>query len=183
MKRMKRMKTIEIQLIKTMVIPLDKIRTYNPALRTLYEYAPKDVYGYYTIGKDFLLMQLETDPLTIGLVPMLKDFYKEYGDMKYSQQYQAVLQEFEQYDSITFEMCESIGYEHYDTFDPVFSNDASPKPFLMYENGVKADCTGITLHTIPPEKATFSMLYTLEKEIQEKLSAHPLAKTLKVCIR
>ena len=95
----------------------------------------------------------------------------------------AIFQEFEKYDTITCEMCEAIGYEHYDSFDPVFSNDAYPKPFLMYENRIIADCTGITLHTVPPEKATFSMLYNLEREIQEKLSGHVLAKALKVCIR
>ena len=162
---------------------MDKVRTLNRALRTLYEYAPEDVYGYYILGKEDFLMTLKTSILTDDLVPMLKDFYNEYGDKEYTQQYQAIIQKFKQYDTISCEMCEAIGYENDDSFDPVFSNDANPRPFLMYENGVTADCTGITLHTIPPEKATFSMLYNLEKEIQEKLSDHPLAKALKVCIR
>ena len=64
----------------------------------------------------------------------------------------------------------------------VFINDAYTKPFLMHEHGVKADCTGIILCSIPPEMATFSMLYTLEQEIQNKLGAHCLAKALKVCL-
>ena len=177
------MKTIEIQLIKNLIFPMDKVRTLECALHTLYEYAPEDVYEYFILGKEDILMMLKTSLLTDDLVPMLRDFYKEYGDNEYVKQYQAILHEFEQYDSITCDMCESIGYEHYDTFDPVFSNDANPQPFLMYENGLKASCTGITLHTIPPEKATFSMLYNLEKEIQKKLSGRPLAKALKVCIR
>lgn len=177
------MRTIEIQLIKSLIYPMDKVRTLKSALQTLYEYAPNDVYEYFTLGKENILMTLSTSRLTDDLVPMLKVFYKQYGDNEYVQQYQAILQEFEHYGTITCDMCESIGYAHCDTFDPVFSNDANPQPFLMYKNGVMADCTGIILHTIPPEKATFSMLYNLEKEIQEKLSVHPLAKALKVCIR
>ncbi len=52
----------------------------------------------------------------------------------------------------------------------------------MYEEGIEADCSGIILCSIPPEKATFSMLYTMEEEIHKKLSKHPLAKALKVCM-
>lgn len=52
----------------------------------------------------------------------------------------------------------------------------------MYEDGVKADCTGIIIGVIPPDTATFSMSYTFEQEIQSKLCAHSLAKALKTCI-
>ena len=113
---------------------------------------------------------------------MLRDFYSEYGDKKYSQQYSAVLQELNKNDTLSFDKCEKLGYINEDAFYPVFINDVYPEPFLMYENGVKADCTGIILCSIPPEKATFSMLYTMEQEIQNKLSSYNLAKALKVCI-
>lgn len=177
------MKTIEIQLIKNMIIHEDEIRALKYGIRTLYEYAPECVYDYYEVGREKLLIMLNSDLLTTDLVPMLSDFYIEYGDEKYSQQYLTVLHEFKRYDRITCDMCEKIGYEHSDAFDPVFSNNVNTKPYFIYENRIPADCTGITLHVFPPETATFSMLYTQEKEIQEKLGCHPLAKALKVCIR
>ncbi|MGM9789985.1 MAG: hypothetical protein ACI3Y9_06725, partial [Candidatus Cryptobacteroides sp.] len=41
---------------------------------------------------------------------------------------------------------------------------------------------GIILSSIPPETATFSKLYALEQEIQNKLCSYKLAKALKVCM-
>ena len=120
--------------------------------------------------------------LTSDLIPMLKNFYSEFGDKRYSLQYDAVLRELNKLDAISYGICESLGYKNEEEFYPVFINDAYTKPFLMHEHGVKADCTGIILCSIPPEMATFSMLYTLEQEIQNKLSAHCLAKALKVCL-
>ena len=120
--------------------------------------------------------------LTSDLIPMLKNFYSEFGDKRYSLQYDAVLRELNKNDTLSSEKCEELGYINEDAFCPVFINDAYTKPFLMHEHGVKADCTGIILCSIPPEMATFSMLYTLEQEIQNKLGAHCLAKALKVCL-
>ncbi len=70
---------------------MDKVRTLKSALQTLYEYAPNDVYEYFTLGKENILMTLSTSRLTDDLVPMLKEFYKQYGGNEYAQQYQAIL--------------------------------------------------------------------------------------------
>lgn len=150
---------------------------------TLMEYAPPEVYDYKKLGGTDVLMLLNPEILTKDLVPMLEDFYKEFSDAESVSQRNAVLQEFGKFEKITWELCEETGYKHSEAFYPAFINDAYPKPFLMYEEGIKADCTGIIIHIIPAEKATFAMLYTLEKELQTKLSTHPLAKALKVCIR
>ena len=176
------MKTIVIQLLKSMVLPVDqysRIRNFGDAMEN---YAPEEVYDYYILGGRKIMATLNADLLTSDLIPMLKEFYSEYGDKKYSRQYDVVLQELNKLDSIPFEICEKLGYKNREAFYPVFINDANTKPFLMHENNVKADCTGIILCSIPPETATFSMLYTMEQELQNKLSAHSLAKALKVCI-
>lgn len=177
------MKTITIQLIKTLTYPEKDIVKLEYYLRTLYEYAPKELYDYYKLGGEDILMMLKKEVLTNNFVPMLKDFYAEYHDTKSRKQIENILQEFRKQKEISWELCEKIGYENADTFYPFFMNDANPQPFLMYEEGIKTDCTGIILHAIPPEKATFAMLYTLEKELQDKLKQHPLAKALKVCVR
>ena len=145
-------------------------------------YAPQGVYDYYILGGDMIMATLNAKLLTSDLTPMLKEFYSEYGDKQYSRQYDAVLRELNKLDAISYGICESLGYKNEEEFHPVFINDVYPEPFLMYENGVKADCTGIILCSIPPEKATFSMLYTMEQEIQNKLSSYKLAKALKVCM-
>ena len=175
------MKTIVIQLLKSMVLSEDEyygIRHFGDSME---DYAPVGIYDYYKLGKK-IMATLNPDRLTSDLIPMLREFYSEYGDKKYSQQYGAVLQELNKNDTISFEKCEQLGNINEDAFYPVFINDAYTKPFLMHERGVKADCTGIILCSIPPGMATFSMLYTLEQEIQNKLGAHCLAKALKVCV-
>lgn len=177
------MKTITIQLLKSLIFPEKDIYKLRNYFRTLEEYAPPEVYDYKKLGGTDILMLLNTEVLTKDLVPMLEDFYKEFPDINCVQQRNAVLQEFGKFKEITWGLCEETGYKHSEAFYPAFMNDAYPKPFLMYEEGVKADCTGIVLHIIPPEKATFAMLYTLEKELQTKLASHPLVKALKVCIR
>ena len=176
------MKTIVIQLLKSMVLFENEyygIRHFGDSME---DYAPVGIYDYYKLGKKKIMATLNPDRLTSDLIPMLRDFYSEYGDKKYSQQYSAVLQELNKNDTLSFDKCEKLGYINEEAFYPVFINDAYTKPFLMHEHGVKADCTGIILCSIPPEMATFSMLYTLEQEIQNKLGAHCLAKALKVCV-
>lgn len=175
------MKTIVIQLLKSMVLSEDEYNGIRHFGDSMEDYAPVGIYDYYKLGKK-IMATLNPDRLTSDLIPMLREFYSEYGDKKYSQQYSAVLQELNKNDTISFETCEQLSNINEDAFYPVFINDAYTKPFLMYERGVKADCTGIILCSIPPEKATFSMLYTLEQEIQNKLGAHCLAKALKVCV-
>lgn len=176
------MKTIVIQLLKTMVLSEDAYLRMRYAFHTMKDYAPYGVYNYYKLGDRSIVAMLNDELLTSDLIPMLMEFYSEYGDKKYSLQYDAVLQELNKLDKISFEICEKLGYKNEEAFYPVFINDANTRPFLMYEDGVKADCTGIILCAIPPETATFTMLYTLEKEIQNKLSTHKLAKALKVCM-
>ena len=176
------MKTIVIQLLKSMVLSEDEYYGIWHFGDSMEDYAPVGIYDYYKLGKKKIMATLNPDRLTSDLIPMLRDFYSEYGDKKYSQQYSAVLQELNKNDTLSFDKCEKLGYINEDAFYPVFINDVYPEPFLMYENGVKADCTGIILCSIPPEKATFSMLYTMEQEIQNKLSSYNLAKALKVCI-
>ena len=176
------MRTIVIQLMKTMVLSKDEYSRMLYSRHPMKNYAPESVYDYFIVGGNKILATLNADLLTNDLIPMINAFYSEYGDKKYSQQYDAVLQELNKLDTISFKICEKLGYKHEDTFYPVFINDANTKPFLMYEQGIKADCTGIILCTIPPEKATISMLYTLEQELQNKLSEHPLAKALIVCM-
>lgn len=177
------MKTITIQLIKNLVYPEkdnNKLRHY---FQTLEEYAPSDLYDYFKLGGTDILMMLKAEVLTKDLVPMLQDMYKEFPEPDCAQQREAVLQELGKSEKISWELCEELGYQHSEAFYPCFTNDAYTKPFLMYEEGVIADCTGIILYMIPPEKATFAMLYFLENELQTKLSSHPLVKALKVCIR
>lgn len=176
------MKTITIQLIKTLVFPEKDICKLRSYFRTLEEYAPPEVYDYFKLGGTDILMMLKTDVLTKDLISMLREFYKEFPNADVVKQREAILQEFERYKEISWELCEEMGYKHSEEFYHCFSNDANPKPFLMYEEGVKADYTGIILYIIPPEEATFAMLYTLEKELQNKLGAYPLSKALKVCI-
>lgn len=168
--------------MKTMVLNKDEYFRMRCSGHAMEEYAPDCVYKYSIVGGCSILATLKADLLTNDLIPMIKEFYSEYGDKKYHQQYDAVLQKLNKLDTISFEICEELGYKNEDIFYPVFINDASTKPFLMYEQGIAADCTGIILCTIPPDKATFSMLYTEEQEIQNKLSKHPLAKALKVCM-
>lgn len=177
------MKTITIQLIKSLIYPEKDIYKLRNYFRTLEEYAPPEVYDYKKLGGTDILMLLNSDVLTNDLVPMLKDFYKEFPDTECVRQRESVLQEFEKQEEITWGICEETGYRYSEAFYPAFINDVYPEPFLMYEEGVKVDCTGIILHIVPPEKASFAMLYTLEKELQTKLVSHPLAKALKVCIR
>ena len=176
------MKTIVIQLLKTMALRKDEYYGIRDYSLNMEDYAPDDVYNYYLIGKNTVMASLNPDLLSSDLIPMLKEFYSEYGDKKYSQQYEAVLRELDKLDTISYGLCEKLGYKNEDAFYPVFINDANTKPFLMYEDGVKADCTGIILASIPPTTATFSMLYTLEEEIQNKLSKYDLAEALKVCV-
>ena len=146
------------------------------------DYAPNDIFDYFRLGGRSIVATPKTSLLTSDLTSMLEDFYSEYGDKKYSKQYDAVLQRLNTLDTISYDLCEKLGYKYEKEFYPVFLNDANTRPYLMYEDGVKADCTGIILCAIPPEKATFSMLYTLEQEIQNKLCKHPTAKALKVCL-
>ena len=176
------MNTIVIQLLKSMVLPEEQYRRIRRCGDTMENYAPQGVYDYYILGGNKIMATLNAKLLTSDLTPMLKEFYSEYGDKKYSRQYDVVLQELNKNDTLSFDKCEKLGYINEEAFYPVFINDAYTKPFLMHEHGVKADCTGIILCSIPPEMATFSMLYTLEQEIQNKLSAHCLAKALKVCL-
>lgn len=177
------MKTITIQLIKNLVFPEKDICKLRPYFRTLEEYAPSDLYDYFKLGGTDILMMLKAEVLTKELVPMLHDFYDEFPNPGCVQQREAVLQEFGKCEKVSWKLCEEMGYKHSEEFYPCFTNDANPMPFLMYEEGVKADCTGIILYKIPPEKATFAMLYSMENELQTKLSSHPLVKALKVCIR
>lgn len=177
------MKTITIQLLKNLVFPEKDICELRHNYRTLEEYAPSDLYDYFKLGGTDILMTLKADVLTKDLVPMLQDFYNEFPEPNCIQQREAVLQELGKCEKVSWELCEEMGYEHSEAFYPCFTNDAYPKPFLMYEEGVKADCTGIILYMIPPERATLTMLYSLENELQTKLSSHPLVKALKVCIR
>ena len=172
----------EFRLLKSMVLPEDQYRRIRWFGDSMENYAPQGVYDYYILGGDMIMATLNAKLLTSDLTPMLKEFYSEYGDKQYSRQYDAVLRELNKLDAISYGICESLGYKNEEEFYPVFINDVYPEPFLMYENGVKADCTGIILCSIPPEKATFSMLYTMEQEIQNKLSSYNLAKALKVCI-
>ena len=172
----------EFRLLKSMVLPEEQYRRIRWFGDSMENYAPQGVYDYYILGGDMIMATLNAKLLTSDLTPMLKEFYSEYGDKQYSRQYDAVLRELNKLDAISYGICESLGYKNEEEFYPVFINDVYPEPFLMYENGVKADCTGIILCSIPPEKATFSMLYTMEQEIQNKLSSYNLAKALKVCI-
>ena len=172
----------EFRLLKSMVLPEDQYRRIRWFGDSMENYAPQGVYDYYILGGDMIMATLNAKLLTSDLTPMLKEFYSEYGDKQYSRQYDSVLRELNKLDAISYGICESLGYKNEEEFYPVFINDVYPEPFLMYENGVKADCTGIILCSIPPEKATFSMLYTMEQEIQNKLSSYNLAKALKVCI-
>ncbi|MGM9740567.1 MAG: hypothetical protein ACI3ZP_08195 [Candidatus Cryptobacteroides sp.] len=165
-----------------MALPEKEYHRIRHSGHTMGDYAPDGVYNYYKLGGCTIMATLNPDLLTSDFIPMLKEFYSEYGDKKYSLQYDAVLQELDKLDTISFGICEKLGYEKVEAFYPVFINDADTKPFLMYEDGVEADCTGIILCAIPPETATFSMLYTLEQEIQNKLVNHKLAKALKVCM-
>lgn len=176
------MKTIVIQLLKSMALSERDYHRIRYSGHTMGDYAPDGVYNYYKLGGRTIMATLNPGLLTSDLIPMLEAFYPQYGDKKYSRQYDAVLQELDKLDTISFGICEKLGYEKVEAFYPVFVNDADTKPFLMYEDGVKADCTGIILSSIPPETATFSMLYTLEQEIQNKLYSHKLAKALKVCM-
>lgn len=176
------MKTIIIELLKTMALRKDEYYRIRDYFHAMEDYAPDGVYNYYIIGGRTVMAKLNPDLLSSDLIPMLKEFYSEYGAKKYSRQYDAVLQELDKLDTISSGICEEVGYRNAKAFYPAFINDANTKPFLMYEDGVQADCTGIVLCAIPPETATFSMLYTLEQELQNKLSAHNLAKALKVCI-
>lgn len=177
------MKTITIQLIKSLIFPEKDIYKLRNYFDTLKEYAPLEVYDYNKLGGTDILMLLNSEVLTKDLVPMLEDFYNIFHDSGCIRQREAVLQEFGKCEEITWGLCEETGYKHSEAFYPAFINYAYPGPFLMYEEGVKADCTGIIIHMFPPEKATFAMLYTLEKELQTKLSTHPLVQALKVCIR
>lgn len=176
------MKTIVIQLIKSMFLQKEDYRRIGYSGHAMEYYAPVDVYDYFTVGGKNILARLNTTLLTRDLIPMLKELYSEYGDKKYSEQYDAVFQELNRLDTISFDICERLGYANEEEFYPVFINDANSRPFLMYDKGVKIDCTGIILCSIPPEKATLYMLFTLEQEIQNKLCKHPLAKALKVCM-
>ena len=142
------MKTIVIQLLKSMVLPEDEYYRIMRFRHSMEDYAPDGVYDYYKLGRRTIMATLNVDLLTSDLIPMLKVFYSEYGDSKYSQQYNAVLQELNKLDTISIGICEELGYKNKKAFFPVFTNDANPKPFLMYEDGVKADCTGIILCTI-----------------------------------
>lgn len=74
--------------------------------------------NYFIVGGSDILATLKADLLTNDLIPMLNEFYSEYGDKKYSQQYDAVLQELNQLDTISFEICEGLGYKHEDAFYP-----------------------------------------------------------------
>lgn len=176
------MKTIVIQLLKSMVLTEEQYSRIRYFGDTMENYAPEGVYDYYILGGKTIMATLNAGLLTSDLIPMLKNFYSEFGDKRYSLQYDAVLRELNKLDTISYEICETLGYKNAETFYPVFINDANTEPFLMYENGLKADCTGIILCSIPPQTATFSMLYTLEKDIQSKLGSHNLAKALKVCM-
>ena len=163
------MKTIVIQLLKSMALTEEQYSRIRYFGDTMENYAPEGVYDYYILGGKTIMATLNAGLLTSDLIPMLKNFYSEFGDKRYSLQYDAVLRELNKLDTISYEICETLGYKNAETFYPVFINDANTEPFLMYENGIKADCTGIILCSIPPQTATFSMLYTLEKDIQSKL--------------
>lgn len=118
------MRTIVIQLMKTMVLSKDEYYRMQYSRHTMKNYAPNSVYDYFIVGGSDILATLKANLLTNDLIPMLNEFYSEYGDKKYSQQYDAVLQELNKLDTISFEICEKLGYKHEDTFYPVFINDA-----------------------------------------------------------
>lgn len=177
------MKTITVQLIKNIIFPEKDIYNLKHYFHTLEEHAPSDIYDYFKLGGTNIFMKLNPTVMTNDLPLLLKDFYKAYPDPQSIQQRENVLHEFSKYGEITWELCEELGYKHSEEFYPAFMNDAFPKPYLMYEDGLKAECTGIVLHIIPPEAATFDMLHTLEDSLHSRLSSHPLAKALKVCIR
>lgn len=139
------MKTITIQLIKNLIYPEKDIGKLRKNYGTLEEYAPPEVYDYKKLGGTDILMLLHSEVLTKDLVPMLEDFYKVFPDPKCIRQREAILQEFGKCEEITWGLCEETGYKHSEAFYPAFVNDVYPEPFLMYEEGVKADCTGIIL--------------------------------------
>ena len=117
------MKTIVIQLLKSMVLSEDEyygIRHFGDSME---DYAPVGIYDYFILGKK-IMATLNPDRLTSDLIPMLREFYSEYGDKKYFQQYSAVLQELNKNDTLSFDKCEKLGYINEDAFYPVFINDA-----------------------------------------------------------
>lgn len=177
------MKTITVQLIKNMGLPQKDVFKLRNSIHTLYEFASPDIYDYQKLGGNYIMMSLKTDILTTNLIPMLNKFYSDSYSNKYSKQQEDILKKFENCDQITWWLCEEVGYRNAETFYPCFVNDANPKPYLMSEQMINVNCTGIILRRIPPEEATFAMLYTLESDLQKSLSAFPLAKALKVCIR
>lgn len=175
-------KTIAIHLIKSFTYPLEDIHKLPNSIYTLYQFAPKELYDYLTLGKTYCIMSLKEDVLTKDFIPLLRDFYNEFYDGEDLNKCEYILNEFGQYDTITWELCEHLGYEKAEQFVPYFENDTNPEPYEIHIRRLKIDCTGIILKAIPPEEATFEMLYTLEKELHDKFSSHPLAKALMICV-
>lgn len=182
-------KTITIQLVTLIGITDKAVRSLAPFFRDDLTYLDKeispDIYSYNLIGgKDFFIY-LEPKIFTQDLVPLLEDFYAEYLGSEYEPQREKVLNTFKELcekGPMTYSVCDHTSIENRKDFMPVFTKAHFPTPFLMHTKGIKVDCDGYVLRVIPPEEATFDMLYSLEKELQEKFSSHPLAKALKVCI-
>lgn len=176
------MKTITIQLIKMMIFSEEDIRSLSFWGHSFKKYASDEAYDFYRLGISDILIKLKSEVLTHDIVPMLEDLFSVFTDEECVKQRNNVLCELRKINELTMETCERLGYSMYDSFYPVFDNDKHPYPFLMREDGVNADCTGIILCTIPPDKITVAGLYTLEDELQKTLVNHPLAKALKVCV-
>ena len=115
------MKTIVIQLLKSMVLFENEyygIRHFGDSME---DYAPVGIYDYYKLGKKKIMATLNPDRLTSDLIPMLREFYSEYGDKKYFQQYSAVLQELNKNDTLSFEKCEKFTSSLTADFDQLIS--------------------------------------------------------------
>lgn len=68
------MKTIVIQLLKSMVLFENEyygIRHFGDSME---DYAPVGIYDYYKLGKKKIMATLNPDRLTSDLIPMLREF-------------------------------------------------------------------------------------------------------------
>ena len=109
------MKTIVIQLLKSMVLTEEQYSRIRYFGDTMENYAPEGVYDYYILGGKTIMATLNAGLLTSDLIPMLKKFYSEFGDKRYSLQYDAVLRELNKLDTISYERCETLGYKNAET--------------------------------------------------------------------
>lgn len=174
--------SIEMQLIKTIIISKDKILGLKDGIQTLYKHAPKELYDYHTQGQSDLVIELKSEIFKEDFIPMLSDFYEEFGEEKYEQQYRDIIQRFKQYGEVSFEVCEMLGYKKRETFRPMFSDWVYTMPYWMASDKVNADCIGITIQTITPDRFDWLIVYNWESYAQRALAKHPLVKALKTCI-